>query len=315
MLKKVIVSSCISIALIGCGVLTPSNLAGTASALGCWPYGYIQPDATAIYPPTLTPINTIIPSVVVPSITPIPTWTTCTPAPNIPTLTPSQTPTLTPWVRPTNAPPIIGDTPPRNISNLPGYDVDPVVAVHPTEGWAAVAWGNWLESDPDNSTVFVKVQGDNSVWNAAIGINTEPVKKGGNPAIAIDKMGNIHVVYGAGDGMPRYSFSNDRGRSWSNSQIVVMPSNANGVYFPQLWVDASNILHLLYSTSGCFDCYRYVHASKQGGVWVTQDQLVEGSKQLFGDGTSIQLPNGTTRTIAAIGCRSGCSFGSGVSRR
>jgi len=310
-----------ALVLAGCSRITPSQLEQTATVLGCWPYGYEQPGATAT--PFITPVPTTgigTPTAtppLTPTLTPAPTWTSCTPGPMTPTITPSPTPTPTPWTRPTQQPPITRNSPPVNISNMAGYDVEPAIAVHPTEGWAAVVWANWVWEFPEEATVYVKVQGKNArSWKPARGVNIGSVEKGaGAPAIAIDRGGRIHVVYLSNEGHrhPEYTYSDDQGDTWSDPEAIPQPGNADGMYYPQLLIDQADQIHLLYTATSCFDCFRYIHSEKpgRGGTWRSQDQIVPGEKQLFGDITSIQA-GGTIRTIAAIGCRTGCPHGPGI---
>ncbi len=66
--------------------------------------------------------------------------------------------TAVPWIRPTPRPAVDTTTELINFSNMPGGDVAPSVAVHPTDGWAAAIWANVPPDDPDDAAVFVKVQ-------------------------------------------------------------------------------------------------------------------------------------------------------------
>lgn len=303
-------------ALAACGSPTPGQVEQTAAALGCYPYGYIQQPTATDLPPA-TPQAGTATATVIATNPPRPTWPACTPAPAVPTVTASPQPSSTPWTRPTDQPPITGNTTPINISNQPGYDVEPAIALHPTEGWAAVVWANWVWEFPNEATVYVKVQGKNSkAWGQAIGVNTGAVSKGaGSPAIVIDRSGGIHVVFLSAEGRrhPAYTFSDDQGATWSDPAPIPQPGDADGMYYPQLWIDQADTLHLLYTASSCFDCFRYIHAEKPlwRQDWATQDQLVPGRKQLFGDITSIERAGGI-RTVAAIGCREGCPHGPGV---
>ncbi|MBA3469133.1 MAG: hypothetical protein H0T53_05760 [Herpetosiphonaceae bacterium] len=322
--QRVIAAICVALVAAGCSTPTPSQIEQTAVVLGCYPYGFPPPLATAtafINPPTVPGIGMPTATVdvgVTLTPTPAPTWTMCTPGPATPSLTPTVRPTATPWTRPTAQPPITRNTPPINLSNMAGYDVEPAVAIHPTEGWAAVVWANWVWEFPNEATIYVKTQGRQSkAWNPARGVNTGAVEKGGGaPAIAIDRAGRIHVVYLSSEGPrhPAYTFSDDHGVTWSSPTAIPQPGNAAGMYYPQLWLDQSDTLHLVYTATSCFDCFRYIHAERpaRGGTWASQDQIVPGEKQLFGDGTSLRLPDGTIRSIVAIGCRIGCPHGVGV---
>ncbi len=322
--QRAVASLCAAFLAAGCSTPTPGQIKQTAIVLGCYPYGFLPPYATATpfinspaTPGMGTPTATSAANAS-PTATAAPTWTMCTPGPATPTLTPTLRPTATPWTRPTDQPPITRNTPPINLSNMAGYDVEPAVAAHPTEGWAAVVWANWVWEFPAEATIYVKTQGQSSkAWNPARGVNTGAVEKaGGSPAIAIDRGGRIHVVYLSSEGHshPVYTFSDDHGATWSEPAAIPQPGNAAGMYYPQLWLDQADTLHLIYTATSCFDCFRYIHAEKpgRGGQWTTQDQIVRGEKQLFGDGTSVRLPGGAIRSIVAIGCRVGCAHGPGV---
>lgn len=195
---------------------------------------------------------------------------------------------------------------------MAGYDVEPAIALHPTEGWAAVVWSNWLGDFPDEATVFVKVQ-KGTTWGPARGVNTEPVSKGaGSPAIAIDRFGRIHVVYEGIDTLARYTYSDDRGQTWSQPATIPQPSGMDGALLFQLWIDQDDTPHVLYvGRTGCNECMGYGHGELRGGNWRTET-IGQGTKLLYGDITSIKLPNGQIRLIAALGCRNDCPYGPGV---
>jgi hypothetical protein len=250
-------------------------------------------------------------AVVTPTSTPAPTYAVCTPGPRTPTAPPSPTPSPTPWARPTELPGIISNIAPRNISNQAGYDVEPSIAVHPTAGWAAVVWSNWVWEFPEEATIYVKVQDPlTRVWKRGIGVNTGPVEKGGgSPAIAIDEAGRIHVAF-LQDNAPVYTMSSDQGTSWTDP--VTIPGAQDGGYFFQLHIDAADQLHVLYATSPAFDEFSFVHAERPAagdGTWRWQDRITSGRKVLFGDLTTVQLADGAIRTVVVVGCRTGCPPG------
>jgi hypothetical protein len=238
--------------------------------------------------------------------TPAPTYTACTPGPLTPTVTPRPTASPTPWTQPTAAPPGVKDQPPVNMSNQAGIDAESAIAVHPTEGWAALVWANWIEEFPDEAVIFVKVQdGPTGAWRRGLGVNTGPVTKGGgSPAILIDRAGRIHVAF-TQDEAAVITTSTDQGRTWSEPTPLPRPSSSHGGRMYQFALDAADQLHVLYTVDdSCFDCYHYVHAQRPAdgsGAWIWQDDLTGGSKQLVGDLTTVQLPGGTIRTIAAVG--------------
>ncbi len=283
---------------------SPSQLAGTAQVLGCWPYGYDQPGATATSLPQPTPTGAWQPTN---TSQPAPTYVACTPAPRTPTLTPTLRPTQTPWERPTPISGVGGNSLPTNMSNSAGYDVYPSIAVHPIDGWAAMVWANWLWEFPDEATIFVKVQDPlTKSWGRGLGVNTGSVTKaGGNPALAIDRFGGIHVVFQQ-DRQPVATVSRDGGVTWTEPQVI--PGVADGSFFFRLTIDAADQLHVIYATSTGFDQFQYVHAERPitaAGSWTWQP-IASGTKWLYGDLTTMRLANGTIRTIAVLGCRVGC---------
>jgi len=311
-LRQWVRAGLVLLVLSGCGRLTASQLGGTATVLGCWPYGLIQP------PPPATPVlylpptpgsgtpTPIITATATPTRTPVATFVACTPAPLTPTLTASPTPSPTPWTRPTEQTPGGKDNPPVNMSNMPGYDVEPAIAVHPSDGWPALVWSNWIWEFPDDATVFVKVQDPaTGVWRRGSGVNTGSVRKaGGSPGILVDRQGRIHVAFEQDKG-PVYTVSTDLGQTWSDPEALPTPGGTQGAFFFQLALDSADQLHILYDhADACFDCFHYVHAQRPaagGEAWSWQDDLAGGAKQLYGDLTTVTLPNGTIRTIVGIG--------------
>jgi len=311
--RRLISGGLVVLALIGCSRLAPSQLAGTAAVLGCWPYGFEQPPPTATNPVMLSPppsgTGTPLPTLTA-SPTAAPTMPVCTPAPNTPPLTPSPTSSPTPWTRPTAAPPGGKGMPPLNLSNMPGYDQDPAIALHPTAGWAAVVWSNWLNEFPQEATVLVKVQDPRTkTWRQGIGVNTATVTKGaGAPAIAIDPQGRIHVVF-AQNGQVVITSSSDAGRTWTTPEPIPLPNGSQGGRMFQLTIDAAGQLHVFFiSADACFDCFHAVHAQRASdgsGAWTWQEWLISDPKQLYGDVATARLPNGTIRTVVAIGVGDG----------
>lgn len=300
--------------LASCSTPTPAQLAATAQVLGCYPYGFIQ-EPTKTLPPASTPgIGTPTATA---TTTPAPTWTSCTPAPQVPTVTPTLTWTPTPWTRPTQLPAIQRSTPPVNLSNQPGYDTDAAIAVHPTEGWAAVVWVNWLAEFENEATVLVKVQGrENRTWSVARGVNTGPVYKNrGAPGIAIDRNGRIHVVFLAG-AQDQYqvvsTWSDDAGVTWSTPEPI--PGTHGGLAFTQMVIDQADQLHVLFADRPCGEaCVSFSEAIRPvaGGSWVSEPAILPG-KHRYGDLVTVQQPDGRIRTIIVAGCSESCPGGPGV---
>lgn len=306
---------------------TPRQLAATAATQGCWPYGHAQPPPTRTPLPTTTattgPGTPTLPPLTPtpgPSQTPVPTWPACTPLPLTPTLTPSPTASPTPWTQPTMQPGTLSDVPPTNLSHQPGTDTAPALAVHPTAGWAAVVWAQWLPEYPDEATIWVRVQHPTTGgWQPAQGVNTGQVREhGGEPAITIDHDGRIHVAF-TQDGVPVVTTSPDDGATWDTPTPVPVAGTATAL--AQLHSDAEGQLHLLLMVQdGCDDCLQYVHAVRPaaGGSWALSWPFPSAGKQLRGDIATVRLADGTLRTVVAVGCRAeggGCAPGVLVATR
>ena len=145
------------------------ELRQTAAVTGCWPMGYATPN-----PVTATPQSTTLPSLARPTTTSVPR---CTPIPGAPTLAPYPTtvPTLVPY--PTQQPIVVnGGNDLTTALELPRLQhVD--VAVHPSEGWAAVA-SVWPDT-AGSRHIFVRVFNPQArAWGTARQVNPPPAEKG-----------------------------------------------------------------------------------------------------------------------------------------
>ncbi len=212
--------------LTGCSTpamqLTYVDLQATAVVSGCWPGNHPTPNPITVTPisPTSTPGGTQTP---LPTTTPYPR---CTPAPGAPTLAPYPTQVPTPVPYPTQHPIIVngGDELTTALEMPRLHHVD--VAVHPSEGWAAVA-SVWPDDEPSRR-VFVRVfDPEARAWGIARQVNPPPAEAGnglyGGIALGITGDGATHVAWGGGmtPGQPVwYARSGDQGVTWTAPQQI-----------------------------------------------------------------------------------------------
>ncbi len=205
----------------------------------------------------------------------------------------------TTWVRPTPRPAVDTTTELINFSNMPGGDVAPSVAVHPTDGWAAAIWANVPPDDPDDATVFVKVQDSTShIWQPGIGISTAPAYSfASHPDIAIDAQGRIHAVFGQAGLRPHYSRSEDFGRTWTTPEALPLPGGGNGIFL-RITVDPAGIVHVLASVAFRIHLWERAADAPRGSAWQRVDDLFDGADQIR---SAMAFPDGRMLVVAAVG--------------
>ncbi len=212
------------------------------------------------------------------------------------------------WVRPTPRPPVDTATQLVNLSNLPGADLAPSVAVHPVDGWAAVIWAN-MPPEGDAANVFVKVQDPVSrAWQPGVSLNTTPARTyAAHPTLAIDPDGHIHALF-AQDGLRlHYRRSDDFGRTWTLPEPLPAPSADGSGMALRAAVDAAGVLHVVYIAGDCgFDCFQTYHVQRPavaspGTPWSTPERPLPGTKHLRAD--LVTLGN---RLLIAAACPRGC---------
>lgn len=220
-------------------MVTYADVQRTAQAGGCWPNrpAYPTPPPVTVTPPaplTPTPLGFHWPTSV-PSPTRLPTTT---PFPRCPAA-PGED--LAPWPTPVPAQPPYptmvdaragGGSGQKTTLQLPEVVLNVDVAVHPTEGWAAVAAAVWSGND-NPERAFVSVLNPNTrTWTpahqvdigaSALGRYTRTVE------VAIGANGVIHAVWGMSD--PDFrdndppsqvwaAESHDFGATWSRPQPI-----------------------------------------------------------------------------------------------
>lgn len=260
------------------------ELRQTAAVTGCWPMGYATPN-----PVTATPQSTTLPSLARPTTTSVPR---CTPIPGAPTLRPYPTtvPTLVPY--PTQQPIVVnGGNDLTTALELPRLQhVD--IAVHPSEGWAAVA-SVWPDT-AGSRHIFVRVFNPQArAWGTARQVNPPPAEKGsglyGGVALGITGDGTIHVAWGGGNTETQpvwYAKSGDYGETWSRPEQI-----GNGCYrVESVATTLRNDVFVLAScsSSGGADAHPGVFQQRPDGSWLPFVRFgVQGQQStivIIGDG-------------------------------
>ncbi len=212
------------------------------------------------------------------------------------------------WLRPTPRPPVDTATQLVNLSNLPGADLSPSVAVQPVDGWAAVIWAN-VPPEGDAANVFVKVQDPVSrAWQPGSSLNTTPARSyAAHPTLAIDNAGRLHALF-AQDGLRlHYRRSEDFGRTWTPPEPLPVPSADGSGMALRATVDAAGVLHVVYIAGDCgFDCFFTQHVQRSadappGAAWSTPERPLPGTKHLRAD-----LVTFGHRLVVAAACPRGC---------
>ncbi|MDP9315361.1 MAG: hypothetical protein M3R24_31610 [Chloroflexota bacterium] len=211
-------------------------------------------------------------------------------------------------MRPTPRPPVDTATELVNLSNLPGADLAPSVAVHPVDGWAGVIWAN-VPPEGDAANVFVKVQDPISrAWQPGISVNTTPARTyAAHPALAIDAEGRIHALF-AQDGLRlHYRRSEDAGRSWTPPEALPTSGAHGSGMALRATVDAAGVLHVVYIAGDCGeDCFQTHHVQRPADTqpstpWSTPERPLPGTKHLRADLVTFQQ-----RLVVAAACPRGC---------
>jgi hypothetical protein len=146
-------------------------------------------------------------------------------------------PTLAPWPTPipTEPPhptrPVVleqAESDPRTVMRLPGVILSLDMAVHPTEGWPAIATVRWPFPGQDAREVYVSVFNPAGGWGASRSIDVggsslgNDAQSGAHIGVTGDR--NVHVVYGADDARNGWTIwtreSTDLGQTWSEPRGI-----------------------------------------------------------------------------------------------
>jgi hypothetical protein len=201
------------------------------------------------------------------------------------------------------------------MSNMPGADSHAAVALHPTEGWAALSWVNIPPDAPGEAVVYVKAQHPRTKnWQQGVSVTTRPAYGfAGHPDVAIDQAGRIHTFFGQDTLRPHYSRSDDGGQTWTAPEPLPVPAGyePNAVY-GRIAVDPAGVVHVFYALgTGEPDSFQYVHTERAadaapGTPWRTDTGIFPGTQHVRVAVTFVPLSSGQIRTVAVTGCNHGC---------
>jgi hypothetical protein len=219
------------------------------------------------------------------------------------------------WPSPVPAPPAyptmeprrwLGGSDPHATFQLPGVTFDVHVAVHPTQGWPAVAVLQRYNEGSDPIQAFVRVLNPQTgQWSAAqqvdIGAASNGMDRFGSALVGITGDGVVHAVWGGSDAEPTSpdaggiwtSESRDYGASWSAPQRILT----------HCWT----ALDMATTPSGQIvvlaNCWRLVNGNGEGhtefairhsnGSWLPAQRLEVnswfGAVALAGDGQDLRI--------------------------
>ena len=138
---------------------------------------------------------------------------------------------------------------PAVIAGSSEAELDPAIAVDPTDGWVHVVY--WVLPTPPaihRRVVHIQAPADLSSWSAPVDIS-EPGEFGARPS-AVFHEGQLHVVYesATGDGPPYYVLLATRTVVTWNDPILLGTSQFGGPLWPEIhsqggslwaeWIDA-----------------------------------------------------------------------------
>jgi len=156
-------------------------------------------------------------------------------------------------------------TPAKRITWNPAVSLSPAVALDSSGNVHVV----WIDRTPGNYEVFYRSSMDGGVtWGTSKRLTWTPLETY-RPAIAIDSLDAIHVVwfdYAPDNWEIYYRRSSDGGTSWSPSlRLTSTPGSSEN---PAIAVDSNDILHVVWSddTSGNDEIY-YKRSSDGGTTW------------------------------------------------
>jgi hypothetical protein len=240
----------------------------------------------------------------------------CTSVPIAPRLMSTSAAGQTPVLHPTQRPIISnGGSPLLTLLDMPSLD-HVALAVHPAEGWAAVAsdWPddqNGSDGGPSHR-IFVRVFNPHAhAWGIAQQVNPPPAEDGNGlaagVALAITGDGTVHVVWGGAftSGNPVwYAQSRDDGTTWSAP--VTIGHDCSSVARMAATLDGQLVvLGLCTSPSGRGRIHPGFIVRRADGTWLPQDDVDvdgrSGSLVVLGDGPD-------ARAVALV---AGASSGNG----
>jgi hypothetical protein len=201
------------------------------------------------------------------------------------------------------------------MSNMPGADIAPALALHPTAGWAALSWVNVPPDAIDQAVVYVKVQHPRTrSWQQGVSVTTQPAYSfASHPDVVIDAAGRIHAVFGQRPLQPHYSRSDDGGQTWTAPEALPIPAGYGAAAgYARIAADPQGQVHVFYALpTGPLDAFEYVHGVRpadaaRGTAWRMDPRIFPGTKHVRLAVAFVPLTSGQIRTVAVTGCTRGC---------
>jgi hypothetical protein len=150
---------------------------------------------------------------------------------------------------------------PINISNTPNHSYYPAMAIS-RSGRIFVVWEE--RDHPTNqlkARIFMTTHDENG-WSLPVAI-TDTGKMHWTPDVAVDTLGNPHVVWGEYlSGEVYYQFYN--GTSWSFPKNV--SESWGGSFYPRIVIDKRNNIHIVWHDNALGD-YAVYYRSFDGSQW------------------------------------------------
>ena len=137
---------------------------------------------------------------------------------------------------------------PLNISNTQYHSTSPAMAIN-KEGKLFVVWSEWDQPQNDLLARIYYTTCTGSQWSDPIPITTELGKADWTPYIAVDTLGNPHIVWGEWlSGNVFYKYYD--GSSWSDP--VNVSEQPGGAYYPCIAIGNDNTVHIAWHQDGVF---------------------------------------------------------------
>lgn len=144
-----------------------------------------------------------------------------------------------------------GWTIPNNISNTPHHSTSPAISINKARELFVI----WSEFDQPPSDLYARIYFTayvNLLWTVPVPITTELGKADWTPDIAVDTLGNPHIVWGewlSGDVFYKYF----DGSIWSDN--INVSETQGGAFYPCIAIGHDNIVHIGWQEGGKA-CYR-----------------------------------------------------------
>jgi len=157
--------------------------------------------------------------------------------------------------------------------------IDPSVGIHVV----------WHDESPGLPEIYYKGSSDGGeTWSAAKRLTWNSVESY-DPAIAIDSVHNIHVLWS--DDTPDnyeiyYRRSEDGGKTWKPAQRLTW--NADGSYEPDVAIDPDDTIHVVWDQGPMTNTEIYYRSSTDGGgTWSAVQRVTWTSLHSYGPAMAI----------------------------